>query len=402
MNKTLYVFVEDFSNEKRECFFEKELAYHCHVFDKVYVLSLYPNENKVLKFEASNLEVLYFNYFESCNRIGVFFRNFIQIARIVFFELTHTHSRVFYFSNFRKLINQLVLRFSTAERLEQFINKNDNKDAVFYSYWFRQWVAAFSIIKMKYPALKLVSRVHGGDYDEDQIKSIFPFRYFQLSKVNHIFPVSDFGRNYLIKKFGVPSDHISTSRLGLSIDPLKSTTNTAILHLVSCSYVIELKRVHLIIDILKHINIPCKWTHFGDGPLLETIKEKSKDLKHEVNLKGYVSNSDFITYLQTNPVSLFINVSESEGIPVSMMEAIAHGIPLIGTNVCGVPEIVTERTGFLFPVDFDPESVAQKITDVHTNGQIYNQDFRNGIVDFYKKMFHINNYKVLANQLANV
>ena len=401
MKKDLYLFVEYFSNNKREAFFEKELEFLSKTFNKVFVIPLY-SDQVILKCDKSNVEVIQFNYFQSCNRLKILFQNFFKITYIFIFELAKTHNKSFYIKQFKTHLNRLILSFSAAKNLEKFVLAGIKGDAVFYSYWFRQWVAAFSIIKMKYPALKLVSRVHGGDYDEDQIKSIFPFRYFQLSKVNHIFPVSDFGRNYLIKKFGVSSDHISTSRLGLSIDPLKSTTNTVILHLVSCSYVIELKRVHLIIDILKHISIPCKWTHFGDGPLLETIKEKSKDLKHEVNLKGYVANSDFITYLQTNPVSLFINVSESEGIPVSMMEAIAHGIPLIGTNVCGVPEIVTERTGFLFPVDFAPESVAQKITDVHTNGQIYNQDFRNGIVDFYKKMFHINNYKVLANQLANV
>ncbi len=41
MNRTLYLLAEDFSNDSKECFFEKELPYHCAAFDRVYVLSLY-------------------------------------------------------------------------------------------------------------------------------------------------------------------------------------------------------------------------------------------------------------------------------------------------------------------------------------------------------------------------
>lgn len=72
---------------------------------------------------------------------------------------------------------------------------------------------------------------------------------------------------------------------------------------------------------------------------------------------GNVPNELFIQFLKNNAISFFINVSTREGIPVSMMEAISCSIPLIGTDVCGVPEIVTRDTGFLIPVDFEPKKV---------------------------------------------
>ena len=46
-------------------------------------------------------------------------------------------------------------------------------------------------------------------------------------------------------------------------------------------------------------------------------------------------------------VFFFVNVSESEGIPVSIMEAASFGIPIIATDVGGTSEIVDNSNGFL-------------------------------------------------------
>lgn len=403
MNRTLYLLAEDFSNDSKECFFEKELPYHCTAFEKVYVLSLYPNTNKVLKFEAPNLEVLHFNYFEPCNRIRILSKYLFRILGVLFFELAHTHRRYFYFRSFGKLLNQLVLQCSAAERFEKFIAKDIQPDTLFYTYWFKQWTVALSIIKQKHPQLKFVSRVHGGDYDEDQLKTTLPFRYFQLKQIQHIFPVSDYGRNYLMHTFKVAASKMTTSRLGLDVVPLEFRMRHDRLIIVSCSAVIPLKRVHLIIEILKHIQTPVKWVHFGGGELFEEVKRKASDLPHTVEFKGHVPNHEFINYLKSSPVSLFINVSESEGIPVSMMEAISQGVPLIGTKVCGVPEIVTAKTGLLLPVNFDPVEVAERITEMHQAQTIYSKTYRSGIREFYKENFFAEkNYKDLEALLKSI
>ena len=51
-----------------------------------------------------------------------------------------------------------------------------------------------------------------------------------------------------------------------------------------------------------------------------------------------------------NDFDLFVNMSLSEGIPVSIMEAISFGIPIIATNVGGNAEIVNDETGVLIPL----------------------------------------------------
>ena len=65
-----------------------------------------------------------------------------------------------------------------------------------------------------------------------------------------------------------------------------------------------------------------------------------------------------VDWYRRNRVDLFISLSSSEGLPVSMMEAISFGIPILATDVGGVSEIVKRATGRLVSVDDPPELVA--------------------------------------------
>ena len=68
------------------------------------------------------------------------------------------------------------------------------------------------------------------------------------------------------------------------------------------------------------------------------------------------------------PYHVFLNVSISEGIPVSIMEALSFGIPTIATNVGGTKEIVFDkRNGFLLPVDFELTQLVDYIMDIYND-----------------------------------
>ena len=78
---------------------------------------------------------------------------------------------------------------------------------------------------------------------------------------------------------------------------------------------------------------------------------------------GQVSNREVISYYMNNHVNLFINVSESEGIPVSIMEAISFGIPVIATDVGGTSEIVIDGfNGLLLNKTFDIDKLVDVIS----------------------------------------
>ena len=50
-----------------------------------------------------------------------------------------------------------------------------------------------------------------------------------------------------------------------------------------------------------------------------------------------------MNYYENNSIDLFINVSESEGLPFSIIEAFSAGIPALATDVGGTSEIVKAR-----------------------------------------------------------
>ncbi|MBK7666202.1 MAG: glycosyltransferase [Sphingobacteriaceae bacterium] len=177
-------------------------------------------------------------------------------------------------------------------------------------------------------------------------------------------------------------------------NPNESNTNEKVI--VSCSSLIELKRVNLIVEILKNTTSKIKWVHFGDGPLLSSVKEKTKELGNNISVefKGYVSHDQILKYYKENRIDLFMNVSELEGIPVSIMEAISFGIPVTGCNICGVPEIVTKETGFLWDVNFDVKAAANELENYFQSTEQRKQDLRTSAKNYWAKHFDADkNYK---------
>ena len=61
------------------------------------------------------------------------------------------------------------------------------------------------------------------------------------------------------------------------------------------------------------------------------------------------------------PSDVLVNVSASEGIPVSIMEAQSCSIPVVATAVGGVPEIVTEQNGRLLGENPTPSEIAESL-----------------------------------------
>jgi colanic acid/amylovoran biosynthesis glycosyltransferase len=75
-------------------------------------------------------------------------------------------------------------------------------------------------------------------------------------------------------------------------------------------------------------------------------------------LAGHVDHSQLLECYRENRVDLFVSLSTSEGLPVSMMEAISFGIPVLATDAGGVPEIVNAHTGRLVSVHDPPDRIA--------------------------------------------
>jgi colanic acid/amylovoran biosynthesis glycosyltransferase len=86
----------------------------------------------------------------------------------------------------------------------------------------------------------------------------------------------------------------------------------------------------------------------GDGPLLEGIKRDvtRRGLDDHVHLVGAVPSDEVVVYYQQADV--FCLPSFAEGVPVVLMEAMACELPVVATEITGVPELVEDGvSGYL-------------------------------------------------------
>jgi glycosyltransferase involved in cell wall biosynthesis len=83
----------------------------------------------------------------------------------------------------------------------------------------------------------------------------------------------------------------------------------------------------------------------------------------ETRFLGQLTNGDVLGYYRDNPVDVFVNSSISEGVPVAMMEACAHGVPIAAPAVGGIPELVDGSSGMTFSENAEPSVIARAILD---------------------------------------
>ena len=191
--------------------------------------------------------------------------------------------------------------------------------------------------------------------------------------------------------------------------PEINEVQSGIFNICTCSRTIPLKRLDVLISALENWNQgKIRWTHMGDGPLLEELKQKAqaamtKNPHVEIDFKGFVPNNEVEHYYATYPVDLFINLSNIEGLPISIMEAVSYGIPIIATDVGGTKEIVTKEFGVLLPQNITPKMVITSILDFYLKPLAEQQQMRVSAFNFWKKNFNAaNNLNKLFEQIENL
>ncbi len=91
----------------------------------------------------------------------------------------------------------------------------------------------------------------------------------------------------------------------------------------------------------------------GDGPLLEECRQSASE---NASFPGFVANkADFFA-----GIDIFVMPSRSEAWGLAAIEAMAHGVPVIASDIPGLGEIVTPGTGRLFPAG-DAEALSRAI-----------------------------------------
>lgn len=151
----------------------------------------------------------------------------------------------------------------------------------------------------------------------------------------------------------------------------------------------------------KGLNI--KWVHAGDGAERDQVLKYAKDLPSNIQMEllGSIPHQEVYDYYKNHDIDVFLHVSESEGLPVSMMEAISFGVPIMACDVGGVSEIVNENTGVLLPKEFEIQAVVTILEQFLLNAS-QNGLSKASIRNYWKAHFdHTVNVAALINLLKS-
>lgn len=248
----------------------------------------------------------------------------------------------------------------------------DGSDVVFYSYWMSISAVLAVELKRKFQGSVAVSRVHGFDlYEERHEGGYIPYRRWLLRNLDAVYPISQNGCEYLKSKYPSFGDKIHLARLGTNRYEGKTyQRKKGILRIVSCFNVVPVKRAERILSTLEGIqDIEIEWVHYGAGKGLAELRENAlKRLPSNVHtqFKGFILNKALMEEYTSRDFDIFLNVSASEGVPVSIMEAMSFGIPVIATKVGGTGEIVEEGVnGFLLDASFADSDLRKLLLRIH-------------------------------------
>lgn len=250
----------------------------------------------------------------------------------------------------------------------------EDSDVTVYSFWAANSALALPFLPTRYPK---VFRMHGHDL-YDYLGLHLPLRASLFASADKVLPISEAGEEHLRQRFHdlLDLDKVEVLRLGTAdggVRPKKPTGTGRPIEVVSCSSVNEGKRVGSILEALQLASAtrPVSWSHFGSGPLSQELLQKVEASADRfpnlrVDLRGHVPNEDVLAHYAQNYVDVFVNLSDSEGVPVAVMEALSFGIPVVATDVGGTSEIVGEEkgTGVLVRRRPDPHEVVSAIDRV--------------------------------------
>lgn len=389
--------------DKSETFLETEIRVLARRFSRIRVLPSHRREG--IRPLPANVELVEMEWLEgwtSSDRIRA-----LASARamgVLVQSLRRPRNWGAYLGTGRKLYLDLLARnLLKARALERWVRREGLRDALFYDYWFENSTLALALLRRSGAVDAAVARGHAFDvYDDRWDDGVVPFREAKVRGLDRVYLVSRHGLEYMRERLSADvAARLRLARLGVPRQRVSDAPPGPTPLVVSCSSMLPRKRVHVLPRVLGRVERPLRWIHFGDGPERERVEREAAALPDRVEweLRGHVPNPELLDFYRENRVDLLLSVSVAEGLPVSMMEAISFGVPVVGLAVQGTPEIVTDATGILLDEDADEDAVARAVERALEPGRFD----RDRIRAFFRSRFDAEtNYDEFADALIAI
>lgn len=225
--------------------------------------------------------------------------------------------------------------------------------------------------------IPLVVTFHGGDATKERhyrrrlVPPVYQRRLAALMREAALFVcVSEFVRDRLLTR-GFPPGKLEVIRQGVEIDAtppaMEVADDRAILFV---GRFVEKKGLPQLIEAMRIIEsrgIEARLELIGDGPLAGALRDRARGLKR-VSFRGWLPNAEVRRAMRRALAlcvpSVTASDGDAEGLPTVIFEAMAEGLPVVGSRHAGIAEAVEHgRTGLLVP-EGDPRALADALIEL--------------------------------------
>lgn len=280
---------------------------------------------------------------------------FFAIKTLIKDTKSHNFATPQLFKSFAAVLSWIVL---TPDRL---LNSGPS---IVYSFWGTD-IGYFSSLIAKFHGVSLIARFHR--YDLYELEGRIPFNHLLFADPTITCVVLDKSQLEYVRN----RSHISNSTaIGLFLPsrPIVSLSEDSqssinMLTVSSDARKKRLDRVQQVATCLsKNTNAMVTWTHIGElNRSLESFTS-SHVLPNLTQIHlGVLDQQALNDHLQTTKYDFIIFMSDSEGIPYSMMQAMSFGIPAFSTDVGAISSIRIKGFDWVFPAETQEDTVAKLI-----------------------------------------
>ena len=221
------------------------------------------------------------------------------------------------------------------------------------------WIAK-EMLRKDGEDITVITTLHGTDITiVGQDRSFYPITKFSIEKSDRITAVSEYLKRETIAAFGCTGCDVEVIHNFVDGELYRRTRYPAQLREVAgdkkvLTHVSNFRSVNRVRDVVRIFaqvqrEIPSVLVMVGDGPDRPDAEEEAREhgLTGAVHFLGKI---DAVAPLLAS-ADLFLLPSKFESFGLSALEALACGVPVVGTNAGGLPEVVREGvTGMLRPV----------------------------------------------------
>jgi glycosyltransferase involved in cell wall biosynthesis len=246
---------------------------------------------------------------------------------------------------------------------------------IIHSHGYKQNVLALLLAKLL-PVRRLVTTLHGmpepplnETWNRTKGRLIHGLDYGILGRYfTRIVSVSLDMKERLIREHRLSPEKIRVIHNGIAPPPDNSAPcdpGSGTFHIGTVGRLVPVKDYDLFLEVasrVKRLARDVEFSILGEGPLRDHLMRRAQQLGIEDSVKFLCARPDPFPYYRS--IQLFLSTSLHEGIPLSILEAMACGLPIVAPRVGGIPEIIEDGKQGVLVEQRTPANFARSCLEV--------------------------------------